>query len=131
MERAINLLIKEEDSQARATQLSLLPVKRVNGPKIIGRTILSQFLVKSLGDGRPRSLAELEELAKAENIDFQGKKPKRVLHFALIGLKHNNYARMVERSVWQLTEKALAKQETADNSRELEVKEEATTVAGR
>ncbi len=114
LERAIDLLIKEEDLQTRTSQLSLLPVKAVTGHKVIGRTELSRFIVKALADGKPRSLSKLVQLAKNENLDFHGKAPKRVLHFALVGLQHNSYAKMLERSVWQLTEKAITKHEVTD-----------------
>ncbi|MFH1381432.1 MAG: hypothetical protein ABIH70_00880 [Chloroflexota bacterium] len=131
LEKAIDLIIREEDLRTRETQLTLIQVKNVNGRKVIGRTKLSQFIVKALADGKPKPIAELAELAKVEGIDFQNKAPKRVLHFALIGLSHNNYARMVEKSVWQLTEKAIAIQSTKEPSQELAVNREAPAVAGR
>ncbi len=109
LEQAIDLLIKEEDLRTQTTQLSLLQVKAINGRKVIGRTELSQFIVRALADGKARSLNELAEMAKNESISFNNKAPKRVLHFALVGLKRNNYTRMVGRSVWQLTEKAIIK----------------------
>ncbi len=114
LERAIDLLIKEEDLPTRITQLSPLPVKAVTGHKVIGRTELSRFIVKALADGKPRSLGKLVQLAKNEDFDFHGKAPKRVLHFALVGLQHNSYAKMLEPSVWQLTEKAITKHEVTD-----------------
>ncbi len=114
LERAIDLLIKEEDLPTRTSQLSPLPVKAVTGHKVIGRTELSRFIVKALADGESRSLSKLVQLAKNENFDFHGKAPKRVLHFALVGLQHNSYAKMLERSVWQLTEKAITKYEVTD-----------------
>ena len=130
MEQAINLLLQEEVLLSREAQLPLLPMKINNGKKVSDQTGLSQFITKVLADGKPRSLNEIAEVAKANNINFYDKKPKRVLHFALLGLKRNGYSRMIEPSVWQLTEKALNRE--LDNSRkELEVKEEAVTVAGQ
>ncbi len=114
LERAIDLLIKEEDLPNRTSQLSPLPVKAVTGHKVIGRTELSRFIVKALADGTPRSLSKLVQQAKNENFDFHDKAPKRVLHFALVGLQHNSYAKMLERSVWQLTKKAIIDHEVAD-----------------
>ena len=114
LERAIDLLIKEEDLPTRTTKLSPLPVKAVTGHKVIGRTELSRFIVKALADGKPRSLTKLVQLAKNENFDFNDKAPKRVLHFALVGLQHNSYAKMLEPSVWQLTDKAIARHEVTD-----------------
>ncbi len=107
LEQAMNLLIKEEDLPTITTKLSPLPVKAVTGHKVIGRTELSRFIVKALADGKPRSLSKLVQLAKNENFNFRDKAPKRVLHFALVGLQYNSYAKMLERSVWQLTEKAI------------------------
>ena len=108
LEQAIDLLINEEDFSTGTGQLSPLPVKAIIGPNVIGRTELSRLIVKALADGKPRSLTDLVQLAKNENFNFFDKSPKRVLHFALVGLQYNGYARMLERSIWQLTEKAIA-----------------------
>jgi hypothetical protein len=126
LEQAIDLLIREEDLRIQTTQLSLLPVKAVNGRKVIGRTELSRFIVRALADGKSRSLNELVDMAKNENISFDNKSPKRVLHFALVGLKRNNYARTPSKSVWQLTEKAIIKPTTIESE-----EGKATTMAGR
>ena len=96
LEQAIDLLIKEEDLPSKTSQLFPLPVKASTGHKVIGQTELSRFIVKALADGKPRPLSELVQLAKGENLDFYGKSPKRVLHFALVGLQYNNYAKMLE-----------------------------------
>ena len=125
LERAIDLLIKEEDLRTNTTQLSLIQVKAVNGRKVIGRTELSRFIVKALADGKSRSLTELVDMAKNENISFDSKAPKRVLHFALVGLKRNGYARTVSKGIWQLTEKAIIKPTVIESE-----EGKATTVAG-
>jgi len=132
LEQAISLLMQEEELLARGRQLPLSPIKVINGEKGIGHTDLSRFMLKVLADGKPRSLTEIEAMAKVENINFNNKKPKRVLHFVLIALKRNGYARMVdkENSVWQLTEKAINR-DLANNRRDLQVKQETTTVAGQ
>lgn|GEM_PF-1794054 len=126
LERAIDLLIKEEDLRTHTTQLSLIHVKAVNGRKVIGRTELSRFIVRALADGKARSLNELVDMAKNENISFNNKAPKRVLHFALVGLKRNSYARTVSVGIWQLTEKAILKPTISSEDK----KEIATTMAG-
>ena len=129
LEQAINLLMQEEALLIKEMQLSLVPLKAINGKKASDQTDLSQFITKVLADGKPRSLTEIAEVARTNNINFDDKKPKRVLHFALIGLKRNGYSRMVEPSVWQLTEKGISRE--LDNSRrESEGKQETTTVAG-
>jgi len=125
LEQALELLIKEEDLQTQATQLALLGVKAINGRKVIGRTELSRFIVRALADGKARSLNELVDMAKNESISFNNKAPKRVLHFALVGLKRNNYAKTVNKGIWQLTEKAIIKPAISEDKEEI-----ATTMAG-
>jgi len=117
LEQALELLIKEEDLQTVSTQLALMQVKAVNGRKVIGRTVISQFIVTALADGKARSLDELVHMADNENISFDGKAPKRVLHFALVGLKHNSYAKTVSKGVWQLTEKAIVKRAKSEGKK--------------
>lgn len=128
LEAALNLLIEDEKLRFQMQQLPLLSVREVNGRKVIGNTLLSRFLVKALSDIKPRALEELVALAKADGINFQKKSPKRVLHFALIGLQRNGYARMVGKSVWQLTEKAILPRELDSQGQR---EEETAAVPGR
>ncbi|RJQ36643.1 MAG: hypothetical protein C4555_07215 [Dehalococcoidia bacterium] len=133
LEQAIELLIKEEDLRAVTTQLSLLPVTSSNGQKEIGRTEIGRFILNALADGKPRPLSQLVEIAEAQHINFQGKKPGRVLHRALWGMRHNGYTQSVGKSVWQITEKAQAKvgiRAVEDKQKGTTIDEMAATVAG-
>ncbi|MGD0855325.1 MAG: hypothetical protein ABSA18_05920 [Dehalococcoidia bacterium] len=132
LEQALALLIREEGLRTDTEQLSLMPVRTVKGQKVMGHTVLSQFIAKALGDGKPRSRKELERLAKTDHINFKDKSPGRVIHFALVGLQRNNYAKMVEPGVWQLTANALneVQQSKEENTPEIGKNEETATVAG-
>ena len=107
VEEAIRLLITEEQAAA-AQQLALFPGSDGNGQHAIGRTPLSRFLFDVLANGAYRSLRVLSQIGQARGLDFEGKNPRRVLHFALIGLQRNGYAEYnrPERG-WRLTNKAL------------------------
>jgi hypothetical protein len=72
----------------------------------VGSTELGKFIFNNL-TGVARSLHELVNVANAENIDFHGKKPGRVLHQALLGLRHNGYTEYPEPTLWRLTPKGI------------------------
>lgn len=107
IERALKLLIAEEELQLHGSQLSLIPVGSANGRCLVGRTPLSKFLIEVMADGAARPLKTLADLGISRGLDFQAKNPLRVLHFALVGLQKNGYAHMVSPSVWELTPNAL------------------------
>ena len=109
VEKAIDLLIKNEESRTKTSQLPLLSVSNGNGKSIVGKTDYSRFIFQVLADGKPRALKELVAIAKKENISFQKKSPGRVLHYTLVGLSRNNYTRKTGAGIWQLTEIAINK----------------------
>jgi len=67
------------------------------------RSDLSLFLRDALSDGTPRPLGYLKRAAQKRQIDFGGKNPGRVLHFALTGMAQNGIVEMEEKGVWRLT----------------------------
>jgi hypothetical protein len=60
--------------------------------------------MKALSDHRPKSLGDLKRIAVAHGLDFNGKKPGRVIHFALLGMAQNGDVEMVEKGVWKIKE---------------------------
>lgn len=107
LEKALKLLIAEENIQLQGQQLPLRSVRSVNGKHSEELSPLGRFLVEIIADGAARPLKSIAELANNRGWDFQGKNPSRVLHFALIGLKRRGYAQSEPPSIWRLTSKAL------------------------
>jgi hypothetical protein len=67
------------------------------------RSLLSQFLRRTLADAKNWSLDELKEAAIKSNLSFDGKNPGRVLHFALLGMSQSGLVQMVEKGVWRMS----------------------------
>ncbi|MBZ5580333.1 MAG: hypothetical protein LAP40_27575 [Acidobacteriia bacterium] len=66
------------------------------------RTAIAQFLREALADGRSRTLEELKKSAAVRDVNFEGKNPGRVLHFALLGMAQSGVVAMVNKGVWQI-----------------------------
>lgn len=62
----------------------------------------SRFIQQALSDGRPRSLDELKLLAQSQGIDFGGKAPGRVLHYALVAMQQNKIVERTPSGEWQI-----------------------------
>jgi hypothetical protein len=100
-EVTLKALLQEEDSRW-ATQVGLFPTERepllTNGD----RTAYAKFLVQAMATHEPMTLDVLKDLAHQKGVEFDGKNPGRVLHFALLGMSQNGVVEMVESGVWRL-----------------------------
>jgi hypothetical protein len=69
---------------------------------------IKEFLITTMGSaGRMWSLDDLKRAAAERQVNFDGKSPGHVLHFALVALKHSGQARYDdERKQWWLTGEA-------------------------
>lgn len=95
----LSALLRDEEERFAKRQASLSGSsdRRPEPTTPIGR-----FIRETMVNGQPWPLARLKEAAKTDGIDFEGKDPGRVLHFALVGMKHNGYVEIVESGVWRL-----------------------------
>ena len=92
-----------ESEKARWPEQQVLPgLISGNGVRHRLSSPLSQFLVKALADGAPRSLTDLKRRAKDMGVDFSGKTPGRALHFALVGMQQNQMVERLETGEWKL-----------------------------
>jgi hypothetical protein len=94
-----------EEMRVRAEEHNLvLPFLSSPGDQPIepGGSKLTLFLRDKLSNGQTWSLSDLKELAQSSGIDFAGKQPGRVLHFALLGMEQNGAVEMVEKGVWRM-----------------------------
>jgi hypothetical protein len=66
------------------------------------RSPLAQFLREVLSDLRPHTLEELKTAATARSLDFKGKNPGRVLHFALVGMAQSHLVESLGSGTWRL-----------------------------
>lgn len=66
------------------------------------RSPLAQFLREVLSDLRPHTLEELKTTATARALDFKGKNPGRVLHFALVGMAQSHLVESLGSGTWRL-----------------------------
>ena len=64
---------------------------------------IAAFLREVMSDGQLWSLTQLKQEAQERNMDFHGKSPGHVLHFALVALKNAGQTTMPESGVWQLS----------------------------
>lgn len=93
-------LLEYEKYQAQRQQEPLFTDAEL--PAEEERTETAQFLREVLADGRPRTLEELKKAASDRGLNFEGKNPGRVLHFALLGMAQNGIVEMVSKGVWHL-----------------------------
>jgi hypothetical protein len=101
-EITLKALLLEEDSRW-STQERLFPAEGEHPPTNGHRTAYSKFLIQALIDHHgPIRLDVLKALAQQRGINFEGKNPGRVLHFALLGMAQNGVVEMVEKGVWRL-----------------------------
>jgi hypothetical protein len=108
-ESSIKALLAEEEARWEKMQPALfengngaVQVLDVGaGETRVGQTPLAKFLVRSLADHRPHSLADLVAQAEQAHFDFGIKNPGRSIHFALIGLQRNRYVRRLESGTWR------------------------------
>lgn len=68
--------------------------------KVVHETLT--FLREVLAGGRPGTREELEKAASDRSLNFEGKNPGRVLHFALLGMAQNGIVEMVSKGVGHL-----------------------------
>lgn len=66
------------------------------------RSTLALFLKDCLLDGQSHSLGDLKAKAEDAGIEFEGKHPGRVLHFALLGMSQGGSVEMVKKGVWRM-----------------------------
>jgi hypothetical protein len=99
-ELTLKALLQEEDSRW-STQVDLF--YGTGGMLTNGdRTAYAKFLGQALANHEPATLDALKDLARQRGLDFEGKNPGRVLHFALLGMQQNGTVEMVESGVWRL-----------------------------
>lgn len=84
---------KEASGNGQATQQDL-----------IGMTALSSILREHLADHKRHHLNELSEAAVKRGYPFGEKKPGRVVHFALLGMKSGNAVEQLGEGYWRLSE---------------------------
>lgn len=65
-----------------------------------------EFLLRTMAGSSEWPLDRLKEEAARQHVQFDGKSPGQVLHFALVALMNAGLANRVRTGVWQLTEKA-------------------------
>jgi|SRR5471030_2712600 hypothetical protein len=65
------------------------------------RSPVAQFLRDALADLQPKTLDELKARALARGLDFKGKNPGRVLHFALVGMAQSGLAESLGSGSWR------------------------------
>jgi len=75
---------------------------------VVRHTPLASFILESLRDGE-KTMHTLKVEAEKAGIDFSGKKPGRVLHFALLGMAQNGLTERVN-GTWKLKESTTEKQ---------------------
>jgi hypothetical protein len=86
---------------------------------------LARFIRDVLSDLRPRSLEELKISATSKGLNFNGKNPGRVLHFALVGMAQSNLVESLGNGVWRLKSGPITQQPELEIP-ELEIDDGAT-----
>lgn len=81
------------------------------------RSPLAMMLVELLSDGWPWPVAKLAEAMKGRGFDFGDKSPRRVVHFALIGMRQSKIVDRQADGEWVMPE--------AVEQREIELAEQA------
>lgn len=102
--QSLQLLLEQENDRWRddSRQVVMFANKPPTGQSPHAQ--FSNFLRGTLADKNNWSLEELKMLAIDRGLDFEGKHPGRVLHFALLGMAQNGIVQNVERGVWKLKE---------------------------
>ncbi|MBI2303284.1 MAG: hypothetical protein HYU86_00860 [Chloroflexi bacterium] len=99
-EAILRKLLEQEELRWKAQQPALAGLDVV--PKAQGRSPLGRFILDTLGDGSEWTLEQLVTAAIAKGMFFNGKSPKRAIHFSLVGMKQNGLVRWVRSGVWKL-----------------------------
>jgi len=97
MQEHIKAAIEYEAAQSENDQSTLFSETTESD-----RSPLAQFIRESLSDLRPRTLDELKVAATSRGLDFKGKNPGRVLHFALVGMAQSNLVESLGNGTWKL-----------------------------
>jgi hypothetical protein len=99
----VRALLSYEEMRMRTDDpnlvLPFLSSPRGDGPE---RTKLTLFLRDKMADGQTWTLEDLKKAAEDSKMEFDGKQPGRVLHFALLGMAQNGTAEMVSKGTWRL-----------------------------
>ena len=92
-ERTLQAWLMEEQPH----QMLLIGSGQQDGP-----TPLSAFLQSALADDKPHTTAELAKLADDRGLIAAKKSPKRVVHFAMVALKHWDYVKRNSNGEWSI-----------------------------
>ncbi len=95
----LNRLLREEEERFAIRQVSLF---ESNDRRPEPTTPLGQFIRETMADGQDWPLDRLKDAAQAKGIDFEGKHPGRVLHFALVGMTNKKYVEQRVNGMWRL-----------------------------
>src|ERR1700683_152546 len=103
-EKNIGSLLRYEHLRVRNDEQNLtLPLLAVGDLEAESKSSkLTLFLRDKLADGRTWTLGDLKLAAHEAGLDFGGKQPGRVLHFALLGMSQNRFVEMVGKGVWRM-----------------------------
>ena len=107
MESHIKAALEYEIAQAENDQSVLFAVDAGE----IERSPVATFIREVLSDYRPRSLDDLKNQAAARRLDFKGKNPGRVLHFALVGMAQSGLVERLAGGDWRLKQQQAITQE--------------------
>jgi len=100
-ETMLRTLLEEEQLRWKSQQPPLAGLE-IAQPKSRAQTPLGRFILETMSDGREWRVPELATLAKNKGLIANGKSPRRVLHFSLVGMKHNGLVEMVASGVWKI-----------------------------
>lgn len=111
MQRSLSNLTAQEDVLTKLLAEEDAMWERVNPPlfenveeKPVGSP-LSQVLLDTLkGKSAPATLSELKEAAVQRGVPFGGKRPGRVIHFAMLGMAQHKLVERMEDGKWMLVE---------------------------
>lgn len=102
LEATLKTLFQQEELRWKAQQPPLTGLEGVIEPKAAGQSPLGRFLLETLSNGKEWHLVDLVTLANNRGLIAEGKSPRRVIHFSLVGLKQNGIVEMVTSGVWRL-----------------------------
>jgi hypothetical protein len=104
-ETMLRTLLEEEELRWRSQQRPL-PGLEIAQPRSGARTLLGRFILDTMSDGGEWRVPELATLAKNKGLIANGKSPKRVLHFSLVGMRNNGLVEMVTSGVWKISQRS-------------------------
>jgi hypothetical protein len=102
-EQQLKALLDYEEMRVRHEESNLtFPFLSADRSGETARSKFALFIQDALAGGQTRSLEDLKQAAVDARINFEGKRPGRVLHYALLGMSQNGLVERVATGVWRM-----------------------------